>query len=41
MNPERDIQGAVQGTIGGFFFGVGLVLAALVMRALFHVGMCG
>ncbi len=25
----------------GFMFGSGLILAALVFRLLFHVGMCG
>lgn len=28
-------------TLGGFCLGVGVILAAVVMRLLFHVGMCG
>lgn len=34
MNP-------INGIVTGFAFGVGLLLAALVMRLLFQVGWCG
>ncbi len=31
---------ALMQTVNGFLFGIGLILAALVMRLLFHVGLC-
>lgn len=27
--------------VNGFCFGVGLIVAALVMKVLFHIGLCG
>ncbi len=27
--------------VNGFLFGTGFVIAAVVLRALFHVGICG
>lgn len=30
----------VQPAVNGFLFGVGLILAAFVMKALLHIGLC-
>lgn len=27
--------------VGGFLFGVGMILAAFLMKALLHIGFCG
>lgn len=31
----------INNLVGGFLMGIGLILAALVMRLLFHIGFCG
>lgn len=27
--------------VGGFFFGVGMIVAAFLMKSLLHIGFCG
>lgn len=39
-NGENEMSQAMS-VINGFCLGVGLILAALVMKLLFHIGMCG
>ena len=35
------MNNAVMQTLNGFLFGLGLILVALVMKLLFHIGFCG
>ena len=35
------MNAAGMGIVNGFCFGSGLILAALVFKLLFHVGLCG
>ncbi len=41
-NPSEQpgMQQALQ-IVSGFFFGVGLILASALMKALLHMGLCG
>ncbi len=35
------MNNSLMGIVNGMCFGVGLILASLVMRILFHIGFCG
>ena len=37
----ENFMNQLMATVQGFCLGIGLILASLVMRLLFHIGFCG